>query len=323
MAETVKNYLDLHGLTIYDGGINKKISEGDAATLAAAKTYADSLSVNYDPAGKAKTLVDELASGDVAKLKTDVGDVDSLTTTAKNLVGAVEEIKVAIGTGGTAAVVTITSDVTTDGMLKSYTIKQGDATIGVIDIPKDMVVQSGSVVVDPEGQEKGTYIKLVLANVADPLYINVGTLVDLYIAKAGATQVQIAIDPKTREISATLVAGSVGTTELADDAVTTVKIADANVTKLKLSAEVQASLDKADAAATQADLDAERTRASEAEQTAVTTAQTYADNKVKTLADGQVAQNTQSITGLTGRVTELEANVMTPITEEEIKALFA
>lgn len=305
------------------GGINKKISEGDAATLAAAKTYADSLSVNYDPAGKAKTLVDELASGDVAKLKTDVGDVDSLTTTAKNLVGAVEEIKVAIGTGGTAAVVTITSDVTTDGMLKSYTIKQGDATIGVIDIPKDMVVQSGSVVVDPEGQEKGTYIKLVLANVADPLYINVGTLVDLYIAKAGATQVQIAIDPKTREISATLVAGSVGTTELADDAVTTVKIADANVTKLKLSAEVQASLDKADAAATRADLDAERTRASEAEQTAVTTAQTYADNKVKTLADGQVAQNTQSITGLTGRVTELEANVMTPITEEEIKALFA
>lgn len=323
MAETLKRYLDLPGLKTYHAETNKKIAAGDATALADAKAYADSLGVNYDPAGKAKTLVDELANGDIAKLKTDVGDVDTLTTTAKNLVGAVEEIKVAIGTGGTAAVVTITSDITTDGMLKSYTLKQGGTTIGVIDIPKDMVVQSGSVVVDPEGQEKGTYIKLVLANVVDPLYINVGTLVDLYTAKAEATQVQIAIDPKTREISATIVAGSVGTTELADDAVTTVKIADANVTKPKLSAEVKASLDKADAAASQTDLEAERARATEAEAAAVTTAQSYADSKVKTLEDGQVALNAQSITELTGRVTVLETNVMEAITEDDIKALFA
>ena len=45
-----------------------------------------------------------------------------------------------------------------------------------------------------------------------------------------------------------IVPESVTSTELAEASVTTVKIADANVTKAKLSAEVQASLDKADVA---------------------------------------------------------------------------
>ena len=146
----------------------------------------------------------------------------------------------------TGAAVTITSDTTTAGALKSYTVKQGDTTIGVIDIPKDMVVQSGEVVTNPEGHAEGTYIKLVLANATnDEIYVNVGNLVDIYKAKESATQIQIAIDPSTREISATVVAGSIGSTELADDAVVTAKIADGNITKAKLSTELQTSIDKA------------------------------------------------------------------------------
>lgn len=194
---------------------------------------------------------------EIDAVETDMGDVDTLSTTDKTVVGAINEVLAAVGTGGTAAVVTVTTDVTTNGALKSYTIKQGDATVGVIDIPKDMVVEAGEVVTNPDGQPSGTYIKLVLANVAEPLYINVGTLVDIYKAKENATQVQLAIDPVTREISATIVAGSIGTTELADDAITTVKIADANVTLAKLSTSVQASLAKADAAAPQSKLDEE------------------------------------------------------------------
>lgn len=178
----------------------------------------------------------------------DMGDVDSLSTTAKTVVGAIEELKVAIGAGGTAAAVTMSTDTTTDGALKSYTIKQGDAVVGTIDIPKDMVVESGEVVTNPEGQSEGTYIKLKLANVEAPLYINVGTLVDIYKAKAEAAQVQVVIDSATREISASIVAGSIGTTELADNAVTTAKIADSNVTLAKLSSSVQTSLGKADSA---------------------------------------------------------------------------
>ena len=200
---------------------------------------------------------DEELQEAIDAIEEDMGNVDDLQTTNKTVAGAINEVLAAVGTGGTAAVVTITSDVTSDGALKSYTVKQGNTTVGVIDIPKDMVVESGEVVENPAGQPAGTYIKLVLANVAEPLYINVGSLVDIYKAKADATQVQLAIDPATREISATIVAGSIGTTELADNAVTTVKIADANVTLAKLSTAVQASLAKADAAAPQTKLDEE------------------------------------------------------------------
>ena len=86
-----------------------------------------------------------------------------------------------------------------------------------------------------KGQDEGTYLELTLSNAtSDKVYINVGKLVDIYTAKANATQVQIAIDSATREVSATIVAGGVGSTELADGAVITAKIGDAQVTKSKI-----------------------------------------------------------------------------------------
>lgn len=189
-------------------------------------------------------------------LEAKIGNLENLNTTAKgNLVGAINEVLAAVGAGGTAAAVTMDTTTTTAGMAKSYTLKQGENTIGTIDIPKDMVVKSGEVVVNPEGQAEGTYIVLTLANATeDKVYVNVGTLVDIYKAKANATQIQIAIDSTTREISATVVAGSITTAELADAAVVTAKIADGNVTKAKLSTEVQATLDKADSALQKADI---------------------------------------------------------------------
>lgn len=222
-----------------------------------AQSAVNTLSQTHTEDKNALVAKDTELQGEIDAVETDMGDVDALSTTNKTVVGAINEVLAAVGTGGTAAVVTVTTDVTSDGALKSYTIKQGETTVGVIDIPKDMVVEAGEVVTNPDGQPAGTYIKLVLANVAEPLYINVGTLVDIYKAKENATQVQLAIDPVTREISATIVAGSIGTTELADGAITTVKIADANVTLAKLSTSVQASLAKADAAAPQTKLDEE------------------------------------------------------------------
>lgn len=285
---------------------------GDASTEGSvAKAVADSaadLQAKIDVVdAKADAAQDaaDAAQADADALETDMGNVDDLSTANKTVVGAINEVLAAVGTGGTAAVVTMTSTTTTDGMLKSYTIKQGDATVGVIDIPKDMVVESGEVVVNPDGQAEGTYIELKLANVTDPLYINVGTLVDIYKAKANATQVQVSIDSSTREISATIVAGSVGTTELADAAVTTVKIADANVTKAKLSTEVQASLDKADASASQASLDEEVDRAKAAEAQALTDAKTYADSQVATEKDR--AEGVEA--GLEERIADLESAV--------------
>ena len=259
-----------------------EIKSADAAALQAAKDYTDSLADNYDAAGTAATKVQELANGqvktnteDIAAInnadtgilkqakdyadtqdngvKSTIGTMDNLETTAKgDLVSAINEVRNSVSAGGTAAAVTMTEQTSNlgEGIAKAYILKQGDNTVGTINIPKDMVVQSGEVVVNPEGQAAGTYIKLTLANATnDVIYVNVGTLVDIYKAKANAAQVQIAIDAATREISATIVAGSVTATELAADAVVTAKIADGNVTKAKLSTEVQASLDKADAAA--------------------------------------------------------------------------
>ena len=118
-----------------------------------------------------------------------------------------------------------------------------------------MVVKSGAVEVDPADQAPGTYIVLTLANAtSDKIYVNVGTLVDIYTAQQSAAQVQLNINSGTREISATIVAESVTTAELAANAVTTVKIADGNVTKAKLETTIQASLGKADSALQSADI---------------------------------------------------------------------
>ena len=138
-----------------------------------------------------------------------------------------------------------------------------------------MVVQSGKVVTNPAGQTAGTYIELTLANAtSDKIYVNVGTLVDIYTAQAGATQIQLAIDSSSREISATIVdggvdtdalaaeavtagkiaAGAVGEAKIAANAVVTAKIKDKNVTLAKLEQSVQDSLAKADSALQAADI---------------------------------------------------------------------
>lgn len=190
------------------------------------------------------------AQDDVDALAEDVGNVDDLSTTNKEVVKAINEVLAAVGTGGTAAVVTVTEKGTTTDYAQVYEIKQGPTVVGTINIPKELVVSAGEVVTNPTGKPAGTYIKLTLQNVVDPLYIDVAKLVDVYTAQANATQVQLSIDAN-RVISATIKSGSVTATELASNAVTTVKVADGNITKAKLSSEVQTSLGKADAAAPQ------------------------------------------------------------------------
>ena len=85
----------------------------------------------------------------------------------------------------------------TSGYLKTYILSQGTGTgkteIGRIDIPKDLVVTSGSLVhgywsgdtftEDEEGPD--TAIKLVIANQEEPVYINTKDLVDYYTAGNG------------------------------------------------------------------------------------------------------------------------------------------
>lgn len=299
MANTT--YLDLAGLQEYDKKIKAKVTADNTATLASAK----------DAVKEAKESVEGK-----------IGTLDNLTMTNKtDLVVALNEVAASVEAGGTGSVVKISTETTTEGYVKSYTFTQGSTKLGVIDIPKDMVVSSGTVEKNPADQPAGTYLVLTLANATnDKVYINVGTLVDIYTAKAEATQIQLTIDSTTREISATIVAGSVTATELAADAVVTAKIADGNVTKAKLSTEVQTSLGKADTAIQEADLtdlkaDVAANKASLGTDGATTKA--IADAK-KAGTDAQT-----SVDALAERVGTLEADTFTAITNEEIDALFA
>ena len=222
-----------------------------------------------------------------------------------------------------ADAVVVTTDVTTEGYAKSYTFTQNGATIATVDIPKDMVVSSGKVVVNPEGQDEGTYLELTLSNAtSDKVYINVGKLVDIYTAKANATQVQIAIDSATREVSATIVAGGVGSTELADGAVITAKIGDAQVTKAKLGTDVQASIDKADSAIQSvATGKTDGTVAVDGTDVLVAGLKSAAYSET-TAFDGAVKTNTSDISTLKTKVADLESVAIEAISTDEINALF-
>jgi hypothetical protein len=191
----------------------------DSATIAGAKKYAD------DAATAAKNDA--------------IANAGALAGSAKN--EAINSSRVSVST-----------DTTTTGMLKTYTLKQGGTTIGTIDIPKDLVVSSGSVVTGAwtgttfteSTSGKDTAIKLVLSN-NETLYINASSLVDVY-GVSDTTTIDMTITGTT--ISASIKAGSVGTTELSDGAVTNAKITDGTIEKGKLVSAVQTSLGKANSA---------------------------------------------------------------------------
>ena len=125
-------------------------------------------------------------------------------------------------------------DAATAGMSASYQLTKDGTGIGaVIDIPKDMMVKSGSVQTYEAGSlpagvtEAGTYIVLVLNDTAETkLYINVGNLIE-YVTSGSAEgdMVFVNIDPQTHKVTAT--------------------ITDGTVTEAKLHADVKAKLAKA------------------------------------------------------------------------------
>lgn len=131
-------------------------------------------------------------------IKIDADHGYDATTNPLATVGTVDEAK-------TASAVTVETGSESATNFVSYTVKQGGATVGTINIPKFLVVKSGSVVTGTwsgttfsedatqPGSGTGKAIKLVLndsedAGTADDvLYINVADLVDVYTGGAGIT----------------------------------------------------------------------------------------------------------------------------------------
>ena len=188
-------------------------------------------------------IVDNSSDSDItlAKVATtgDAEDVsyDNTTSglTATEVQSAIDEIAAqsAGGVGSKTVYITETAGSSSDAFSKRYGIYQGATgsssspvvgeKLADIDIPKDMVVESGSVVdivfdssddtlhegsisgpdVTTEIKGSGTatsadagkYIKLIIANAtSSTIYIKATDLVDIYTVEQSAAQVQLAID---------------------------------------------------------------------------------------------------------------------------------
>ena len=107
-----------------------------------------------------------------------------------------------------------------NGYLKTYQFTYGTGSAFEIDIPKDLVVKSGEVIVVADdspvsGLTNGTYLKLVIANQTEPVYINVADLCDVYTGKTATDGVSVAISA-SNEISAALAGKAVAEANLED-----------------------------------------------------------------------------------------------------------
>lgn len=167
-----------------DASDNTKKGLAEASDV---KTYVDNAkdAAISSAASYTDTKINTLSSATHTEIETAKGWASGYTdqeinTLSGNLTTMIEGVK-------SGSDVTIIDSATTEGYLKSYTFMQGSKKIGVIDIPKDLVVTSGEIVVNPEGQPAGTYLKLTIANQTEPVYINVADLADVYTAGSGIT----------------------------------------------------------------------------------------------------------------------------------------
>lgn len=135
-----------------------------------------------------------------------------------------------------AAVYSIAKDETSADYAAVYHLTKDGVNTGVaINIPKDMVVKSGTVEVNPDKQPAGTYLVLTLANATeDKVYINVGSLIE-YVTSGSAESDMVVV-------------------AVSEDHKVTATITDGSITKAKLATGVQTSLNKADSALQKTDI---------------------------------------------------------------------
>ena len=227
-------------------------ASGDLASdVAALQGQVNSLIAKVGAAAEGETaatglyaLIDEvkaLANTKVASIgATDASVVvDSSTATAPKIqvqISKVENNALTLADDGLKVIV---PDVThpeytikkletaTAGMSASYQLTKNGTGVGaVIDIPKDMVVESGTVETNPEGQTAGTYLVLTLANkTSDKVYINVGNLIE-YVTAGDSPDGMVVVS-------------------ISDDHKVTATLGNASITEAKLAKEVTDKLAKA------------------------------------------------------------------------------
>lgn len=179
--------------------------------------YADAAEMENASGGTSSyTILDvDGNAADVQKLKEEIAAINLVIGNGidgTTLTAAINDVNARLGKGftkentvakalsdlRTELVSALTISLTVEGTptsdyLKTYILSQGKNEIGRIDIPKDLVVTSGSLVhgtwtddtftEDPKGPD--TALKLIIANQEEPVYINTKDLVDYYTAGNG------------------------------------------------------------------------------------------------------------------------------------------
>lgn len=229
---------------VYVNTTDKSVTyyDGTASTVVVPETVATIGDSTADTALASVKAIKDFVAAEMAKIP---AAVDYTVTITDETAGAGEKSKQTIKQGKTGEETTVgtiivpdlvmaVKETPTEGYLKTYQFTYGTGTTFEVDIPKDLVVTAGEVIVVSDdspvtGLTNGTYLKLTIANQDKPIYIDVKDLADVYTGKAETTGVSVAISA-SNEISATLVGKAVAEENLADALATKINGADEALT---------------------------------------------------------------------------------------------
>ena len=215
-------------VTYYDGTSSTVVVPATVGTIGDSTPDTDLANVK---------AIKDFVAAEIAKIP---AQVDYTVTLVDETAGTGEKTKQTIKQGksgsekevGTIVVPDLKMEVKSapnDGYLKTYQFTYGTGSTFEIDIPKDLVVTAGEIIVvnsssPVSGLTDGTYLKLTIANQTEPVYIDVKDLCDVYTGKTATDGVSVSVSA-SNEISATLVGKAVTEANLEDTLAT--KINDA------------------------------------------------------------------------------------------------
>lgn len=229
---------------VYVNTTDKSVTyyDGTASTVVVPETVATIGDSTVDTALASVKAIKDFVAAELAKIP---AAVDYTVTITDETAGTGEKSKQTIKQGKTGEETTVGTITVPDlvmavkgtpneGYLKTYQFTYGTGTTFEVDIPKDLVVTAGEViVVDDEhpvaSLTNGTYLKLTIANQDEPVYIDVKDLADVYTGKTETTGISVAISA-SNEISATLVGKAVTEDNLDDTVVSKINGADEALT---------------------------------------------------------------------------------------------
>lgn len=315
-----QKFLDLTGLTSYDKKIKSTIDSKDATTLQQAKSYANGLGANYDPAGTAQTKVNALEKGQVTTNKNDIatlktGKADKSTTLAGYGIGDAytkgqtdSAIKSAIANSGhlKRTIVTQLPEASAADEHTIYMIKKSSPD-GTNAYDEYMVVnESGTKKLEKVGDSK-----VDLTNYA--------TKTEVQTAKSQA--ISTASGDATTKSNNALASAKSYADGLAENYATAAQGAKADTALQKASITSGSANGTISVGGTSVSVKGLGSAAYVA--TTAFDAAGVAESKVNALSAGQVTTNKNNIASLRTDVDNLKSTTYVAITTEEIDALFA